>query len=127
MLEGISHFNYITWCAGRDKSVTHFELEMQAEVDKFVSTWLLARAQKDCNLADRIHGWLFENIDFKPELDNDQRERYRAASDFAARFCHGLRKRLLRNNSQGLSELRHFYRLTLPEKVSHIHTQSWQR
>lgn len=127
VLEGISHFNYIAWCVGRNKSVTLFELEMQAEVDKFVSTWFLAQEQQDHDLADSIHGWLFENIDFKPELDSDQRERYRAASDFAARFCHGLRKRLRRNSSQGLRELRHFYRLTQPEKVSHIHTQSWHR
>lgn len=127
VLEGISHFNYIAWCASLDKSVTLLELEMQAEVDKFVGTWLLALEQEDRDLADRLHGWLFEDVGFNPALDDLQRERYKAANDFAARFCHGLCKRLRRNSTRGMRELRHFYRLTQPEKISHIHSQSWQQ
>ena len=34
VLEGISHFNYLVWSAGQDRSVTLLELELQAEVDK---------------------------------------------------------------------------------------------
>ena len=45
VLEGISHFNYLVWSASRDRSVTLLELELQAEVDKFVATTLLAREQ----------------------------------------------------------------------------------
>jgi hypothetical protein len=127
VLEGISHFNYIAWCAGRDKAVTLFELEMQAEVDKYVSTWLLALAQEDKALADNLHGWLFEDVSYHPELDCDQRARYKAANDLAARFCHGLRRRLRGNNADGLKELRRFYRLSQPEKISHIHAQAWAR
>ena len=37
-LEGVSHFTYYAWNAARDKSVSLFELELQAEVDKFVTT-----------------------------------------------------------------------------------------
>lgn len=125
VLEGISHFNYIAWCAGQDKAITLFELEMQAEVDKFAGTWLLALAQEDRELADRIHGWLFEDVNFNPRLSRDQHKRYKAANSIAARFCYGLRSRLLRDNRGGVSELRHFYRLTQPEKISHIHAQTW--
>ena len=123
VLEGLSHFNYLAWSAARDKSVTLLELEMQAEVDKFVSTWLLAHDQKEAGLADRLHGWLFDEISFSPDLDLDQRERYAAANNYAARFCHGLRRRMKDNSRKGLSELRRFYRLTQPDKISHIHSQ----
>ena len=42
-LEGVSHFTYYAWNAARDKPVSLFELELQAEVDKFVTTGILLR------------------------------------------------------------------------------------
>ena len=127
VIEGVSHFNYIVWRAQQDKSVTLLELEMQAEVDKFVGTLLLALDQQDFELARKLHGWLFDRVSFNPDLDADQLERYRAANDFAARFCHGLAGRLKRDNLKGMHELRHFYRLSQSEKISHIRAQAYQR
>ncbi|HMB72582.1 MAG TPA: hypothetical protein VKQ06_03350, partial [Gammaproteobacteria bacterium] len=106
VLEGISHFNYIAWSAQKDKQVTLLELEMQAEVDKFISTWMMAIGQDDVELADRMHGWLFDDVRFNPRLTSAQYERYAAASGYAARFCHGLRHRLRSDSDRGLSELR---------------------
>ena len=83
VLEGISHFNYLVWSAGRDRSVTLLELEMQAEVDKFVSTWLMAQDQDGCEFADRLHGWLFDKVRFRQELSEDEHERYRTANNYA--------------------------------------------
>jgi len=125
VLEGISHFNYLVWSAGRDRSVTLLELEMQAEVDKFVSTWLMAQDQDECKFANRLHGWLFDRVSFKPELSEDQHERYKTANDYAARFCHGLLKRLRGDCIKTLHELRYFYRLTQTDKISHIHSQAY--
>lgn len=125
VVEGISHFNYIVWCAGRDRAVTLLELEMQAEVDKFVSTLSLLLEQGDRHLSSRLHGWLFDSIRFRDELDAEQRARYVAASDYASRFCHRLRARLLDGDRGVLSELRHFYRLSQPDKISHIHSRAW--
>lgn len=125
VLEGVSHFSYLAFCAQRDKSVTLLELEMQAEVDKYVSAWLLALDQEDYDLATRLHGWLFDDVSFHPDLDREQRERYRAASNYAARFCHGLSGRLQAGSAGGLEELRHFYRLTQTHKIGHIHSQAW--
>src|SRR5690606_10273084 len=113
VLEGISHFNYICWRAQQDKPVKLLELEMQAEVDKFVATWLLALQQGDHELARR--------------LDREQAERYRAANDYAARFCHGLVERLRQDGDKGLAELRRFYRLSQNEKISHIRAQAYGR
>lgn len=125
VLEGLSHFNYLVFSASQDKPVTLLELEMQAEIDKFVCMWLLALAQRDSTLADRLHGWLFDEVSFNPRLSPDQRERYEAANAYAGRFCHGLRRRLQRNIVKGIRELRRFYRLPQPEKISHIHARAY--
>ena len=124
VLEGISHFNYIAWRARNNRCVSLLELEMQGEVDKFVSTFFLALDQEDSELAVNMHGWLFDDVRFNPRLSRDQHERYATANNYAARFCHGIRKRLARNSREGLHELRHFYRLSQRDKISHIHTQS---
>jgi hypothetical protein len=125
VLEGISHFNYLVWSAGRDRPVTLLELEMQAEVDKFISTWLMAQDQDECEFANRLHGWLFGRVRFKPELSQVQHERYRTANDYAARFCHGLLQRLRDDSNKTMHELRRFYRLTQTDKISHIHSQAY--
>jgi hypothetical protein len=124
VLEGISHFNYIAWRARKNRRVSLLELEIQGEVDKFVCTFLMALDQEDSELAVKLHGWLFDNVRFNPTLSKDQHERYTTANNYAARFCHGLRERLSRDGREGLHELRHFYRLSQRDKISHIHTQS---
>lgn len=122
VLEGISHFNYIVWSAQTNRKVSLLELEMQAEVDKFISTLILALHQEDTELADKMHGWLFDEVHFNADLNHDQRERYTTANNYAARFCHGFRQRFQRNKRKGLHELRRFYRLSQEEKISHIHS-----
>ena len=125
VLEGISHFNYIVWRARKNRSVSLLELEMQAEIDKFVSTFFLASNQEDGELAIKLHGWLFDQVSFNPGLNEEQQERYQIANNYAARFCHGIRKRLARDWREGLDELRYFYRLSQRDKISHIHAQSY--
>ena len=38
VVEGVSHFLYLAWNAGFERYITQLELELVAEVDKFVST-----------------------------------------------------------------------------------------
>jgi len=125
VVEGISHFNYLVWCAARDRPVTLLELEMQAEVDKFVSTLLMLLEQGDSHMTSRLHAWLFEATRLKEELEPEQKARYAAANDYAGRFCHRIHEGLMDGASSVLPELRHFYRLTQTEKISHIHTRAW--
>ena len=125
VLEGVSHFNCIAWKASRDRSVSLLELELQGEIDKFVSTTLLALAQDNAALSDKLHGWLFDDVSFRKELDAEQLERYRFANDYAARYCHGLQKRLQRDAARTFEELRHFFRLPASDKISYIHSRSW--
>ena len=43
--EGVSHFVFLVWRAQLGRPVTHLELELQAEVDKFVRGWTLVIEQ----------------------------------------------------------------------------------
>jgi len=125
VIEGLSHFNYVVWKASQDRTVSLLELELQAEVDKFVSTMLLAREQRDPDLLNGLFLRLFDMVKFRHDLDEEQSARYRAANDYAARFCRGLRPGLLQDSDGALAELRRFYRLQLPDKISHIHSNAW--
>ena len=120
VIEGLSHFNYVIWRASRDRSVTLLELELQAEVDKFVSTMQLASAQQDAELMNVLHTRLFDQVRFSDDLDEEQAARYRSANEFAARFCRQLRTRFLEDADGTLPELRRFFRLPLRQKISHI-------
>jgi hypothetical protein len=126
VIEGLSHFNYVAWRASRDRPVTLLELELQAEVDKFVSTMQLAREKRDNELMNGLHGRLFDNPRFHDHLSRRQLERYRAASEYAARFCQALLPRLREWGGAALPELRRFYRMSLGDKISHIHAQAWE-
>jgi len=125
VIEGLSHFNYVAWRASRDRSVTLLELELQAEVDKFVSTMQLALEQNDSELAEGLHRRLFDQARFHEHLDGRQLERYRAASGYAASFCRALKPRLRSWSEDLLPELRRFYRMSLGDKISHIHARAW--
>ncbi len=119
-LEGVSHFTYYAWNAARDKVVSLFELELQAEVDKFVTTAMLLREQTGRD-ADGLHGWLFDSPTLAAELGDDERERYRRANRYAAKYCHRLSGALAGDDEAGAQrELRRFYRLSQASKLAHI-------
>ena len=125
VIEGLSHFNYVAWRANRDRSVSLLELELQAEVDKFVSTMQLAQERRDAGLLHSLHGRLFNDIRLREDLDDEQEERYREATEYAARFCRAIRARLLQSGEDALAELRRFYRMPLRDKISHIHSHAF--
>jgi hypothetical protein len=119
-LEGVSHFTYYAWNAARDKSVSLFELELQDEVDKFVTTGMLLREQNGRE-AGGLHGWLFVSPTLAAELVVEERERYRRANRYAAKYCRRLLPTLgSDDDSAAQRELRRFYRLSQSSKVAHI-------
>jgi hypothetical protein len=120
-LEGVSHFIYYAWNAARDKSVSLFELELQAEVDKFVTTGMLLREQGGLT-PDGLHAWLFDVPVLAAELGVEERERYRRANRYAGKYCRHLQQSLARGADEVAAqrELRHFYRLSQTSKLAHI-------
>lgn len=121
VVEGISHFNCVIWKARQGRAVSLLELELQAEIDKFVSTAQLAAEQGKPSLLRNLHRWLFDEVRFRDGLDRDELDRYRSANDFAARFCHRLAGNAAALDAAAVAELRHFFRLPIGDKISHIH------
>jgi len=123
-LEGVSHFVYLAWNAGHDRPVSLLELELQAEVDKYVCSLQLLRAQDPTRFPGELHRALFECAQVSPALAGDRAGLYRRANQYAARFCQHLSRLLKPMGSQAQAaawtELRRFYRLTSAMKLRHI-------
>jgi hypothetical protein len=128
-LEGVSHFLYLAWNAGHDKPVSVLELEMQAEVDKYVASYWLLRRQAPGHFPAELRRVLFARSHVDPTLPAARAAVYREASRYAEKFCglierklsHRLSHRRLRRGRNGgdrevLAELRRFYRLTHSRK-----------
>jgi hypothetical protein len=123
-LEGVSHFVYLAWNAGHDKPVSLLELEMQAEVDKYVGSYWLMRRQFPDRFPAELLRLLFERTRIDSRLAAGRENLYREASRYAERFCRRLERSLRgargRSQAEVLTELRRFYRLTNARKVAHI-------
>lgn len=123
-LEGVSHFLYLAWNAGHDRPVSILELEMQAEVDKYVASYWLMREQLPGRFPSELLSVLFERTRIDPRLARGREAMYREASRYAEKFCRRLEQSLrgARGDSGGeiLAELRRFYRLTNARKLAHI-------
>jgi hypothetical protein len=123
-LEGVSHFSYLMWNARHDRSVSQLDLELQAEVDKYIATWWLMRVQYPRHLPRELHHLLFERARVNPDLPAATQQMYAAASRYAARFCTALQSGLLSNRpmlrSRAIAALRRFYRMGSAGKRRYI-------
>jgi hypothetical protein len=123
-LEGVSHFLYLAWNAGHDRGVTLLELELQAEIDKYVASYLLLKRQFPDRFPAELLRLLFERTHIDPNLANGREHLYRAASRHAEKFCRRLERTLRTSRAEFehgvLAELRRVYRLTDARKVAHI-------
>lgn len=120
-LEGVSHFLYLVWYASHNRSVTLLEMELQAEIDKFVLLrGVLAGAAGGS--ADGVLQRLFQDVIFHADLGTEELDRYQDANRLAERYCRGLERRFFRGGSRAelLRELRGFYRLSRGDKLHHI-------
>jgi hypothetical protein len=123
-LEGVSHFLYFAWNTGHDRGVTLLELELQAEIDKYVASYLLLKRQYPERFPAELLRLLFERTRIDPDLANGREALYRAASRHAEKFCRYLDRSLRASRKEMehdvLAELRRVYRLTDARKVAHI-------
>lgn len=128
-VEGVSHFIYAICCARADRKVTQLELELQAEVDKYVTCLLVTDAGAPGNrgscredISSELRRRLFSDFEYEPDLDHDEHARYRAANDNAQRYTAFLEQQFVtrRRIPEMLGELRRFYRLGLSAKLSSI-------
>jgi hypothetical protein len=119
-VDGVSHFIYASWCAQAERPVTQLELELQAEVDKYVTCLLATEAAPRQSAALRQR--LFADAAYEPDLDHEERERYVAANDNAHRYAAYLEETYVapRRIPEMLGELRRFYRQGLAAKLATI-------
>jgi hypothetical protein len=123
-LEGVSHFVYLAWNCGHDRPVSLLELELQAEIDKYVASYWLLKRQLPERFPAELLRLLFERTRIDATLAAGRVEVYRRATLYAERFCRRiervLRGRGARTEQEALTELRRFYRLTDAHKRAHI-------
>jgi hypothetical protein len=99
VIEGVSHFLYVAERARRELPATELELELQAEVDKYL---LLAHGPAEAPRrfeparAARMRARLFERITYLHPPGTERGDRYRMANDLAARFAGRLERRFAR-------------------------------
>jgi hypothetical protein len=115
-VEGVSHFVYVALAAAGQRPVSQLELELQAEVDKFVCCVLVSRDAENLRLR------LFGDVTYADDLDAAERERYRTANQQASLYAAALERRFMAREQIDalLTEVRRFYRMDLPDKLGRI-------
>lgn len=119
VVEGVSHAVCLLWHAHNDRQIRPIDLELQAEIDKYV----ILLENHSCKLERRyLHRCLFANSTLTPQLDKELRDRYSMASKLASEYCHWLGGHLMEvQDSAALrQELARFYRLSGQAKFDHI-------
>lgn len=119
-VEGVSHFIYAVCCAKAERPVSQMELELQAEVDKYVTCLLTSEAA--LGQSEMLRRRLFGDAAYEPDLDAEERGRYRAANDNAQRYAAWLEATYVTPGRipEMLGELRRFYRQGLAAKLGTI-------
>ena len=121
VVEGVSHVVCLLWHACHERQLSALDLELQADVDKFV---LLAATLTRSADRQLLHRRLFETVTITAEVGSARHERYRLANGQAASYCHWLNSRFMNPRDwRGLRrELARFYRLSGARKRERIRT-----
>ena len=118
IIEGVSHFVYVATRASQDRASTALELEVQAEVDKYV---VLAGdvASLDVDKSAALRARLYENVEYADAEDSELGERYRVANRTALRFLRRLELAYVAERRFGdwRRELNEFFRSGQEEKL----------
>ena len=118
IIEGVSHFVYFVERARLQREATQLELELQAEVDKWV---VLAASMHsfDKRRSVSLRTRLYEGVSFRDEAESEAGERYRVANDVAHRFVRRLERDYVERARYAdmHAELRRFFRVGQEEKL----------
>lgn len=123
-VEGVSHFLYIAWRANFDRQVSQLELELQAEIDKFVCAAELFSHQGVIIDIQALWERLFRNFYLQEHLNAEEIKRYQQANEYAGEYCKYINAQHMKQHevSQYYKQLRRFYRLGQHAKMAHIAT-----
>jgi hypothetical protein len=118
IIEGVSHFVYLSHRAHADREATQLELELQAEVDKFVvlAAWL---GEPDARASATLRRRLYEEVSYADDAATEHGDRYRLANVRAHSFVRRLEREFMTTRRWGEMRvaLRRFYRVGQEEKL----------
>jgi hypothetical protein len=121
IIEGVSHFVYLADRASFGREATQLELELQAEVDKYVilASALDAGTRFDERSSRRLRERLYDDVSFVHAEDTVEGERYRMANGCARRFTGRLERDYVTRARFGelQGELRRFFHMGQGEKL----------
>jgi len=121
--EEVSHFVYLFFCARAARQVTQLELELQGELDKYLSAVFLLSLQIEGAVAPGLRELLFRRYRLAAHVtDAEGRARYHKASALAYRYSSWLESRFLRPSRLDdlAREARRFYRMGQRDKLERI-------
>jgi hypothetical protein len=120
VVEGVSHFIYVAERARRELPTTQLELELQAEVDKYVFfVHRLGSREFEQGRASRLFSRLFERVRYLDPKGTETGDRYRLANDLAARYTRRLDASFAKRGRfhEMRRALQTFYRAGQTEKI----------
>jgi len=122
LTEEVSHFLYLLFCARSGRTITQLELELQGEVDKYITATCLLSLQNEGAVSTRLRELLFQHYRLAEDVAGERAERYRAASRLAWTYCGWLECEFLKRARLAdlCRESRRFYRLGQREKLERI-------
>jgi hypothetical protein len=122
LTEEVSHFLLVLFCARSGRSATRLELELQGEVDKYLTAAFLMSLQNEGAVSTRLRELLFRNYRLHDDVAGESAARYHDASRLAFAWTGFLEERYLRKaRLQDLRrEARRFYRLGQRDKLLRI-------
>jgi hypothetical protein len=92
IIEGVSHFVYVVERARVQREATHLELELQAEVDKWVVLAASMQGGFDVERSAALRARLYERVAYDQDEGTEVGQRYRVANDVAHRFVRRLER-----------------------------------
>lgn len=120
-VEGVSHFIYLVMKVKLNQPVSQLELELQAEIDKYLLVGFLF-FQHQGKIPGFLFSYLFENFRCTPFLNQEAKFRYLEANRLATKFCAYLDQNYLRyqNWPKAIEQARHFYHLNHWSKIAQL-------
>jgi len=103
MTEEISHFIYLVWSKSNGKKITLLDLEIQAEVDKYLLATSFFSSKND------VFSNIFGRFMLRKNLGKEEQSRYIEATRLGKKLAATWRKRKI-SNKEKMGWLRHFYR-----------------
>lgn len=118
LIEGVSHFVYLAERARVDREATQLEMELQAEVDKYV-VLAASLGKMEVRHSEALRARLYDSVSFNDAEGSELGDRYRIANDLAGKFVRRLERDFIAKGRypELRQQLRLFFHMGQEEKM----------